>query len=133
MERDVDTQMKMLPKKMFANPQAMERERRNRLHDKEVSIINGEKWVSFDVEPTGQSAKVGNMTVIVLPYRSVVQLRDGKMQRESSLIAVAEDGSSSWSVIDGSGQVQRSIRTFVPGYAGLPSLPPARTKLLPAQ
>jgi hypothetical protein len=130
MERDVDTQMKMLPKKMFVKPDSMERERRNRLHEKEMALINGEKWLSFDVQPTGQYGKVGNLVMIVLPYKSVVQVRDGKLQRESSLLAVAEEGSSNWSVIDGSGQNPRSIKIFVPGYAGAPAVPPAVTKLL---
>ena len=130
MELDVDTQMKMLPKKLFATPEAQQRERRNRQHDKELSIINGEKWLSFDVQPTGQLGKVGNLLVMVFPYRSVKQTREGKLQRDSALLAVAEEGSSDWSVIDGSGQSHRSIKVYVPGYAGLPALPQPTTKVL---
>jgi len=129
-ERDVDTQVKMLPKRLFATPEQIDRERKSRLHDKEMAIINGEKYLSFDVEPTGQSGKVGNMIVMVFPYRAVVQVRQGKLQRESSLLAVAEEGSSNWSVIDGSGQNPRSIKVFVPGYTGVPSVPVARSVLL---
>ena len=133
--RDVDTQVKMLPKALFARPDSMERERKMRQHDKEMAVINGEKYLSFEVQPapSNLSGTVGKMSVLVFPYRSVLQTRDGKMQRDSYLVAVAEGGSSSWSVMDGSGQSMRSIKVFVPGYAGVPPVPPAMTKMLKAE
>ncbi len=130
-ERDVETQLQMLPRKLFANADRIEVERKNRLHDKERSIVNGEKYLSFDVEPTTTlTGKVGNVVMMVFPYRSVLQVRDGKLQNESSLVAVAEEGSSNWSVIDGTGQNLRSIKLFVPGYAGTPAVPVALSKLV---
>ncbi|MEP6701725.1 MAG: hypothetical protein ABJB04_01965 [Betaproteobacteria bacterium] len=128
--RDVDTQSKLLPKGLFAKPEDQERDRKLRMRDNEVAAINGEKILSFDLQPTGQSGRVGKMTLFVFPYRSITQSREGKMQRDSSLLAVAEEGSSNWSVIDGSGQSARSMRGFLPGYAGAPPIPRAAAKVL---
>lgn len=130
MEFDADTQVKMLPKKLVATPEVAERERKGRLHEKEMARINGEKWLSFDVQPTGQLGKVGNMLVMVFPYKWVKQVREGKLQRESSLLAVAEEGSSDWSIVDGTGQNERSIKAYVPGYAGAPPVPVPVTKVI---
>ena len=134
-ERDVDAQVKLLPKALFAKPDSMERERRMRQHDKELALINGEKYLSFEVlpAPSNLSGTVGKMNMLIFPYRSVLQTRDGKLQRDSYLVAVAEAGSSNWSVMDGSGQSVRSIKVFVPGYAGVPPIPPAMTKMLKAE
>jgi hypothetical protein len=133
--RDIDTQMKLLPKAIFVRPDSMGHERRMRQHDKELALLNDEKYLSFEVRPApaNLSGTVGKMTMMVFPYSSVVQTRDGKMQRDSYLVAVAEGGSSNWSVMDGSGQSVRSIKIFVPGYAGVPPVPPAMTKMLKAE
>src|SRR4051794_25751363 len=86
LERDVDTQMQLLPKKFFASDDRIEVERKARLHARERAIINGEKFLSFDVEPTtALTGKVGNLLVMVFPYRAVLQLHEGKMQKDSSL------------------------------------------------
>jgi len=132
--QDIDTQLKLLPKAIFARPDSLERERKMRLHDKEMALINGQKYLSFEVQPApAVTGSVGKMLMMVFPYRSVLQTREGNLQRDSSLLAVAEQGSSNWSVMDGSGQSVRSIKGFVPGYVGVPPIPPAMTKMLKAE
>ena len=131
MSRDVETQLKLLPKRLFVKPGEREREEKRLMHDKEVAAINGERYLSFDVQPKAiLTGKVGNQLVLMFPYRSVVQTRDAKLQRDSSLIAIAEEGSSSWSVIDGTAQNPKSMRIYLPGYAGNPPVPRAVTKAL---
>jgi hypothetical protein len=134
MELDVDTQMSLLPKKLFASPERAEIERKARLHEKERAIVNREKYLSFDVDATtGLTGKVGNVVIMVFPYRSVMTVREGKLMKKSSLIAVAEEGSSNWSVLDGTGQNPRSMKIFVPGYAGTPAVPTAESKIVKAE
>jgi hypothetical protein len=132
--RDIDTQLKLLPRRLFAKPGDREREEKRLTHDKELAVINGERYLVFDVQqkPTS-TGKVGNQLVLVFPYRSVVQNRDAKFQRDSSLIAFAEAGSSEWSVIDGTAQNTKSMKIFLPGYAGNPPIPRPVTKSLAAE
>ena len=134
MARDVEVQLKLLPKKLFAKPGDREREQKRLMHDKELAVINGERYLSFDVQPKASvTGKVGNQVVMMFPYRSVVQTRDAKLQRDSSLIAIADEGSSSWSIIDGTAQGSKSLRVLLPGYAGNPPVPRAVTKALPIE
>jgi hypothetical protein len=131
MTRDVEVQVNLLPRRLFAKPGDREREEKRLTHDKEVAMINGERYLSFDVQPKAvSSGKVGNQLVVLFAYRSVVQTRDAKLQRDSSLIAIAEEGSSSWSVVDGTAQSAKSMKAFLPGYAGNPPIPRPVTKSL---
>jgi len=132
MARDVDAQLKLLPKGYFANAADRERRYKRLLHEKEMAVINDEKYVSFDVQPKIASGKVGNNTVIVFPYRSVTKNREARTERQSSLLAIAEEGSSNWSVIDGTGQSARSMKGYLPAYNGNPPIPKAVVKALPA-
>ena len=134
MARDIGLQLKLLPKQLFVKPGEREREEKRMMHANELAVINGEKYLSFDVQPKASvTGKVGNQVVLMFPYRSVVQTRDAKFQRDSSLIAVAEEGSSNWSVIDGTAQNPKSMRVYLPGYAGNPRVPRPVTKLLPLE
>lgn len=129
-ERDVETQMNLLPKRLYASPEARERARQQRLHERELAVINQEKILAFDVQPPSATGKVGKLTLVILPYRAVIQNRDGKLERNSSLLAMAEEGSSEWAVMDGSGQNPKSLRFVVPGYNNNPRIPPSTSKLM---
>ena len=134
MANDIDTQLKLLPKRLFLKQGEREREEKRRLHDKEVALINGERYLSFEVQPKAvANGKVGNIVLMMYPYRSVLQTKGAKLQRDSSLIAISEEGSSSWSVIDGSAQSAKSMRIIVPGYAGRPPIPRPVTKAIPTE
>ncbi len=126
---DVDTQVKLLPKTMFVKPEDRDRERKLRLHEKEMALIRGEKYLSFDLQPAKPPVVMGNTTIVVIPYRSLVIFGDGKLQSDSSLVALG-DKESNWSVFDGTGHTPRSLRKIVPGYQGNLALPRATTKLL---
>jgi hypothetical protein len=130
LDYDVDGQMKLLPKRLFPTPELRERERKLRLHEKEMAVINNEKYVAFDVKPPLAAEQVGTARVVVFPYRSVKQVRDGKMQRDSSLVAIAEGGSNDWTILDGSGLGMKSLKALLPGYAGAPRVPQPVTRLL---
>lgn len=134
MTGDVSVQLKLRPKLLFVKPGEREREERRLMHDKELAVINGEKYLSFEVQPKATvTGKVGNQLVLMFPYRSVLQTRDAKLQRESTVIALAEEGSSDWYVIDGTGQNLKSMKLFLPGYAGSPRVPQSLTKALPLE
>ena len=128
--QDVEAQVKLLPKRATPSPEARERWRAARLHEKEVALINGDRVLSLDVQPATGSGQVGKVTMIVFPTRSVVESKGTKIQRESSVLAFAEEGSSEWSILDGSGQNQKSLRFIVPGYNGSPRIPIAAAKTL---
>lgn len=49
MARDVDAQMDLLPATMFPKSGERERQRKLKLHDKEMAIINNQKFLSFEV------------------------------------------------------------------------------------
>lgn len=134
MAADIEAQLKLLPKRLFLKPGEREREEKRLMHDKEVALINGDRYLSFEVQPKAvATGKVGNTVVMMFPYRSVFQTKGAKLQRDSSLIAIAEEGSSSWSVIDGSAQSTKSMRFLVPGYAGRPPIPRPVTKAIPTE
>ena len=128
--RDVDAQMKLLPATMFPKPGDRERQHKMKVHDSELALINKQKYLSFDVRAPAQIVKFNKMIVVVLPYRSVLTVAQGKLQTDSVLIALAEEGSGSWSVLDGNGQTQRSLKLHIPGYAGGLGLPQAVTKVI---
>jgi hypothetical protein len=114
--RDVDAQIKLLPDTMYADRAERERKRQQRVRDRELAIINNQKYLSFDLRAPSQTLKVNKMIAVVVPYRSVLATAEGKIQTDSSLIALSPDGSSQWSVFDGSGQVDRSLKSIIPGY-----------------
>ncbi len=130
MDNDVDAQMKLMPKRLFATPEQRERERKVRMHERERALINREKYVVFDLKPAAAAEQVGTTRVVIFPYRSVRQERDGKMQRDSSLIAIAEGGSDEWTIFDGSAASMKSLKLLIPGYAGRPSVPTPFTRLV---
>jgi hypothetical protein len=134
MARDVESQLTLLPPGLFAKAGDREKEQKKLMHEKEMALINNERYVSFDVQPKPlTSGKVGKLVVMVFPYRSVWQVRDTKLQRDSSLIAIADEGSSKWSVIDGTAQNPKSMKAYLPGYAGGLSLPRAVTTALKSE
>src|SRR5512141_1112581 len=53
--RDVEAQMKLLPKRLAPSPESRERLRAARLHEKEMAIINRDRVLSFDVQPAAAS------------------------------------------------------------------------------
>jgi hypothetical protein len=130
MDFDVDGQLKLAPKRLFATAEQRERERKLRLHEKEMAVINNEKYLAFDLKPAIAAEQVGATRVVVFPYRSVKQVRDGKMQRDSSLIAIADGGSNDWTILDGSAASMRSLKALIPGYAGSPRVPQPFTRLI---
>lgn len=127
---DVETQMSLLPKRLYASPEARERAKQMRLHDKEMAKINREKIHSFEIQAPSATAKIGKMTLVIIPYRAVVENeKTGKIERSSSLLAIAEEGSSDWAVMDGSGQNVKSLKFVLPGYNGQPRIPPSLSKV----
>jgi len=127
---DVDAQMDLLPKKLYPSPPARERAKNMRLHEKEMALVNKEKYLSFDTQPPSSTGTVGKVTMVVIPYKAIFFSKDVKYERNSSLLAFREEGSSDWGVMDGSGQNPRSLRTVIPGYLGAPRIPPATSKIL---
>lgn len=130
MARDVDAQIKLLPATMFSSPGDRERNRLQRLHDKELAIINKQNYLSFDVRAPSQTLKINKTTAVVLPYRSILAIAEGKLQTDSVLIALSEEGSNQWSVFDGSGHSARSLKMLIPGYTTGLSVPPAASKVI---
>jgi hypothetical protein len=131
LERDVDTQMKLLPATMYSKPGEREQERLRRLHDKERAVINGQKYLSFEVLSPSQTLKINKTTAVMLPYRSVLAMPEGKLRTESALIALAEEGSNRWSVFDASAyHTARSLKLVIPGYTAGLAVPPLKTKLI---
>jgi hypothetical protein len=128
--RDVDAQMKLLPATMFPKTGDRERQHKMKVHDNELAVINKQKYLAFDVRAPAQTVKFGNVIAVVLPYRSVLTVAQGKLQTDSVLIALAEEGSGKWSVFDGTGQTLRSLKLHIPGYAGGLGLPAAVTKVI---
>jgi len=128
---DVDTQMSLLPKRLYASPEARERARLMRLHDKEMALVNREKYHSFEIQTPAATSKIGKMTLVIIPYKAVVESeKAGKLERSSSLLAITEEGSSDWAVMDGSGQNFKSLKFVLPGYNGYPRIPPSLSKLV---
>ena len=130
--KDVELQMRLLPSTMFPKEGDRERARAQRLHQKEMATIRRQKYTMFVLGPPVQSLKVGLASVVVIPYKSVLENNDGKLQTDSTLIAVALDGSK-WSVFDGSGQNLRSLRTLIPGYTAGLNIPPAKSNVLTSE
>ena len=130
MARDIDAQMKLLPATMFSKPGDRERNRLQRLRDQELAIINKQKYLSFDVRAPSQTLKINKTTAVVLPYRSMLSIAEGKLQTDSVLIALSEEGSNQWSVFDGSGHSARSLKIMIPGYATGLSVPPAVARVI---
>lgn len=54
----------------------------------------------------------------------------GKLQADSALIALSEEGSGRWTVFDGTGHNRRSLKALIPGYTSGLALPPAATKVI---
>jgi hypothetical protein len=128
---DVDTQMNLLPKRLYASPESRERAKQMRLHDKEMAKINREKIHSFEIQAPSATSKIGKMTLVIIPYRSVVENeKTGKIERSSSLLAIAEEGNPDWAVMDGSGQSFKSLKFVLPGYSGHPRIPPSLSKVV---
>jgi hypothetical protein len=128
---DVDTQMNLLPKRLYASPEARERAKQMRLHEKEMAQINREKYRSFEIQAPSATSKIGKMTLVIIPYTAVVENdKSGKIERSSSLLAIAEEGSSDWAVMDGSGQNPKSLKFVLPGYTGNPRIPPSLSKIV---
>jgi hypothetical protein len=130
MGRDIDAQMKLLPPAMYPKPGERERQRLQRLHDKELAIINNQKYLSFDVRAPSQTLKINKTTAVVLPYRSILSIAEGKLQTDSVLIALSEEGSGQWSVFDGSGHSPRTLTALIPGYTTGLGVPPAVSKVI---
>jgi hypothetical protein len=125
---DVDAEMKFLPPTVFVKPGDQERQRAARARDKETAVLNGEKYLSFQVRPAVQTAKINKATAVVLPYTWERQTLAGKLRMNSSVIALNDGGT--WYVIDGTGQNPRSLKILIPGYNGELSLPPARSMVI---
>jgi hypothetical protein len=130
MARDADAQIKLLPATMFSSPGDRERNRLQRLHDKELAIINKQNYLSFDVRAPSQTLKINKTTAVVLPYRSILAIAEGKLQTDSVLIALSEEGSNQWSVFDGSGHSARTLQALIPGYTTGLAVPPAASKVI---
>lgn len=130
MARDVDAQMKLLPATMYPKPGERERERLQRVHDKELAIINKQKYLSFDVRAPTQTLKVSKTIAVVLPYRSILSIAEGRLQTDSGLVALSEEGSNQWSVFDGSGHSARTLKALIPGYTTGLGVPPAVSKVI---
>ena len=128
--RDVDAEFKLLPATMYAKPGERERMRAQRIRDREIAQLNKDVYLSFQMRAPIQTARIGKFTAVVVPYSYERQSPSGKLQRHSSAIALNEEGSSNWSVFDGSGQATRSLKALIPGYNGELSLPPAYTTAL---
>ena len=127
---DVDAQMKLLPTTMYVKPGERERNRLLRLHEKEVALINKKKFVSFDVRAPLQTIKINKTTAVVIPYQSIVEVAEGKLQTDSFLVALAEDGADKWSIFDGTGHTTRTLKLLIPGYTTGLNVPPAQSKLI---
>ena len=130
MTRDVDAQMRLLPPTMYVKPGERERNRLLRVHEKEVALINKQKLVSFDVRAPVQTIKLNKTTAVVIPYQSIVEIAEGKLQTDSVLVALSDEGTDKWSIFDGTGQSTRSLKLLIPGYTTGLSVPPARSKLI---
>ena len=128
--RDVDAQMKLLPPTMYVKPGEREKNRLLRLHEKEVALINHQKFVSFDVRAPVQTIKINKTTAVVIPYQSIVTVAEGKLQTDSVLVALAEDGADKWSIFDGTGHTTRTLKLLIPGYTTGLNVPPAQSKLI---
>jgi hypothetical protein len=131
--RDVEAQMKLLPATMFSKPADRERNRLQRLHQKEMALINNQKYLSFDIRPPSQTLKVNKTIAMVLPYQSIMTVADGKLQTNSVLIALAEEGSNQWSVFDGSGHDARSLKVLIPGYTSGLGVPPVAATVIKSE
>lgn len=128
--RDVDAQMKLLPPTMFAKSADHERARHARVYDKEVALIRNQRYEKFDLGLPAQTMKVGKTTAVVIPYKSIVSSLDGKLQIDSSLVALNVEGSSQWSVFDGAGHTVRTLKVIIPGYVSGLNIPPATSKVV---
>ena len=127
--RDIEGQVKLIPVTMFPREGDRDRARKQRAHENELAVIRKQKYAMFELGPPMQTLKVGAATVVLIPYKSAVDSADGRLQIESSLIALALDGRN-WSVFDGSGQNPKSLRTIIPGYTGGLNVPPARSVMV---
>ena len=97
-----------------------------RVRDNELASINQGKYTMFGLGPPLQMLKVGKATAVVIPYKAIVENTDGKIQTDSSLVAVALDGGT-WSVFDGSGHNARSLKVIIPGYTSGLNVPLAKS------
>ncbi|MEO8137059.1 MAG: hypothetical protein ABI831_24160 [Betaproteobacteria bacterium] len=125
MTHDVETEMKLLPPALFPKPADRERARLMKLRERELAVVNGDKYLSFEVRLPIQTVKIDKVTAVVLPYTSELGTPKGKLQTNSALIAIFEQDSGKWSIIDGSGQNPRSLKRLIPGYTANLQLPPA--------
>ena len=125
--RDIDGQVKLMPSTMFPRDGDQDRARKQRAHDNELAVIRKQKYTMFELGPPMQTLKVGAATLVLIPYKSATDsTQEGRLQVESSLIAIALDGRN-WSVFDGSAQNMKSLKLIVPGYAGGLNVPPVRS------
>ena len=125
--RDVDAQVKLMPPTMFPKEGDRERARLARLHDNELAVVRKQKVTMFGLGPPMQTLKLGAGTAVIVPYKSAVETAgEGRMQVESSLIALTLDGKT-WSVFDGSGQNNKSLKSIIPGYPGGLNVPTVRS------
>ena len=131
--RNVEAQMKLLPPTMFATSGDRDRARLVRVRDNEIAIIKDAKTIKFEVSPPVQTLKVGKSTALVIPYTMISSTTEATIQTNSSLIALALDGGSPWSVFDGSGHTERTLKTIIPGYKSGLNLPLARASAIKGQ
>ena len=125
--RDIEAQVKLMPSTMFLRDGDKDRARKQRAHDNELAVIRKQKYTMFELGPPMQTLKVGAATLVLLPYKSAIDSTlEGRLQVESSLIAVALDGRN-WSVFDGSAQNLKSLKLIFPGYTGGLNVPPVRS------
>ena len=130
--RDIDQQMKLLPATMYAKDEDRERARLRKASEREVAIVRRAKYASFNLAPPSQTLKIGQSIAVVIPYKAVVESDDGKLQTDSSLIALSVDGRR-WSVFDGTGHTLKSLRTVIPGYTGGLNVPNVRSVMLKSE
>ena len=128
--RDVDAQIKLMPPTMFATSADRERARHQRVHEIEIALIKSRRYEKFELSPPAQTLKVGKATAVVIPYKAIVSSTDGKLQIDSSLVALALDGGSQWSIFDGAGHTSRTLKTVIPGYVTGLSVPTATSKVV---
>ena len=95
-----------------------------------VALINKQQIIAFDVRAPIQTLKIDKTTAVVIPYQSIVTVAEGKLQTDSVLVALSEDGSDKWSIFDGTGHTTRSLKSLIPGYTTGLSVSPARSQLI---
>ena len=131
--RDIEGQVTLMPSTLFPRDGDKDRARKQRAHENELAIIRKQKYSMFELGPPVQTLKVGAATIVLVPYKSAVDSPlEGKLQIESSLIALALDGRN-WAVFDGSAQNLKSLKPVIPGYTGGLNVPQVRSVLVKSE